>query len=82
MNTKETTQIPGFILESHNSSTIETTKFVPNEQELFVSFKNGATYIYNDFTQSDYDEFMAAESKGVHLGRVIKRNFEFTKLED
>ena len=82
MNTEETTEKQGVLIETHNSSTIDTTKFVPNENELFVSFKNGATYVYNDFTQSDYDEFMAAESKGVHFGRVIRKTFTYTKLEE
>jgi hypothetical protein len=82
MNTEETTETTGVLIESHNSSIIETTKFVPNEQELFVSFKNGATYVYTEFSQADYDEFMNAESKGVHFGRVIRKNFTATKLED
>ena len=82
MNTGETTETTGVLIESHNSSTIETTKFIPTLHELFVTFKNGATYMYNDFSKTDYDEFMNAESKGVHFGRVIRKNFTATKLED
>ena len=82
MNTEETSETTGILTEFHNSSIIETTSYHKNDSKLFVTFKTGATYEYVEFKDSDYEEFMNAESKGVHFGRVIRKNFTATKVED
>jgi len=68
--------------ETHNSSTIDKTTYIPIVSELTVTFKNGASYMYPEFSQADYDDFMNSESKGSYFGKVIRKNFTATKLEN
>jgi hypothetical protein len=62
------------------SSNINLVAFGTNK--LYVQFKNGGLYQYNNVMQEDYNNLKNAESVGKFLNTSIKPNYEFEKLED
>ena len=58
--------------EKWNSSTIESTNWVADKNELTVTFKNGSSYCYSNVSHLEYDRFRTAESKGKYFASVIK----------
>lgn len=64
------------------SSLIEKAIHDRLESKLFVTFKSGPTYIYEQFTEGDFEEFKNSESKGSHFNKKIKGSFECNKLEE
>lgn len=49
---------------------------------LAVKFKHGGVYHYHGVSAADFDKLKKAESIGSHLGKHIKPNFKFTKLDN
>lgn len=70
------------MVEMHyvDSSNIEAIGHDTAAQELHVRFLSGDTYVYHGVPAEVYDELMAAPSKGSYLNRVIKANYEYTKM--
>ena len=57
---------------------------IENKGDLYVTFKNGSTYVYKDVTFEDYILFIAGgtdASQGKTLNKVIKSKYEFEKGE-
>jgi len=52
------------------------------ENKLYVQFKNGGLYQYNNVMAEDYDRLKLSKSVGKFLNSEIKPNYEFEKLED
>lgn len=53
--------------------------------DLYVTFKNGATYKYKEVSLSDYVLLIAGGtdvSQGKTLNKIIKPNYEFERVED
>lgn len=72
----------------YDSTMIAYTEMVEDEYEnkgtLYVTFKNGSTYIYKDVAFEDYVLFIAGgtdASQGKTLNKVIKSKYEFEKGE-
>lgn len=72
----------------YDSTMIVYTEMVEDEYEnkgdLYVTFKNGSTYVYKDVTFEDYILFIAGgtdASQGKTLNKVIKSKYEFEKGE-
>lgn len=63
-----------------DSSNIEAIGYNSDEQELYVRFLSGATYVYHGVPEHVYEEIMGAPSKGSYLNRVIKGVYEYAKL--
>lgn len=63
-----------------DSSNIEAIGHDAAAQELHVRFLSGDTYVYHGVPQEVYDELMAAPSKGSYLNRMIKGNYEHSKM--
>jgi hypothetical protein len=56
-----------------NSSTIASIGYDARRRELEIEFvDSGDVYRYFEVSDSEYAEFMAAESKGVYLNQVFK----------
>ena len=56
-----------------------------NKGDLYVTFKNGATYLYKDVAFEDYVLLIggAAEmSQGKSLNKYIKSKYEFERVGD
>jgi hypothetical protein len=62
-----------------DSSNIEAIGYNSDEQELYVQFLSGATYVYHGVPEHVYAEIMDAPSKGSYLNRVIKGVYEYAK---
>ena len=57
---------------------------IENKGDLYVTFKNGSTYVYKDVAFEDYILFIAGgtdASQGKTLNKVIKSKYEFEKGE-
>lgn len=72
-----------------DSSMFYHTRMVEDEFEnkgnLYVTFKNGATYLYKDVRFEDYVLLIAGgtdASQGKTLNKLIKGKYEFERVED
>jgi hypothetical protein len=63
-----------------NSSTITRVGYDENAQELYVEFKNGGLYLYQNVGSVEYDSFIHAPSLGQYLHYNIKPVYPCTKL--
>lgn len=73
----------------YDSTMIAYTEMVEDENEnkgdLYVTFKNGSTYVYKDVMFEDYILFIGGgtdASQGKTLNKVIKSKYEFEKGEN
>ena len=62
-----------------DSSNVEAIGYDPTQQELYVQFKSGGTYIYHQVPPDVYDYLRNAPSKGSFLNRQIKNVYPATK---
>lgn len=69
----------------YSSSTIEYSECIDNDdalKTLYVVFKNGSTYRYDDVNVMDYLKFREASSQGKALKAYIKDNgYSYAKEE-
>jgi hypothetical protein len=63
------------------SSQISYIGYDEDSKELFVTFKNGSTYKYEDVPKNRYEQLMNCESIGKYFGEMIKNVYEFTKIK-
>ena len=72
--------IPTF---SVDSSCFSQVGYDARHETLLVCFRDsGAYYCYYDFTQEDYDDFIAADSLGAYYNEYIKGYYHCEKLLD
>jgi len=64
-----------------NSSLIEGSVYNEEAQELFIEFKNGGKYTFQEVSQKEYDDFCAAESQGVFFNANFNRKKPFVVIE-
>lgn len=64
-----------------NSSLIEGSVYNKNEQELFIEFKNGGKYTFQEITTQEYTDFCAAESQGIFFNENFNRKKPFEVIE-
>lgn len=71
----------------YDSSQIVYSEMKENEFEnigdLYITFKNGATYVYKDVSFSDYIIFLGGGNEGSHgkaLNKVIKGKYQVEKV--
>ncbi len=56
-----------------NSTTIAASGYDALTRELRIKFRlSGVVYVYFDVPPEEYEEFVAAESKGQYLNEVFK----------
>lgn len=68
------------VLTPVESSQIESIGYDAATRILYVKFKRGGLYRYLEVPVEVYDRFMAAPSKGIYLGTIIKPIYTFKKL--
>jgi len=80
---------PAIALTPIDSSQIHAIGHHPESNTLRIQFKNkdggaGSIYDYANFTAEHHQAFMAAESKGSHFGKHIKKNEKhpFERISD
>ena len=60
-----------------DSSCLSMVGYDPEFQTLYLTYRpTGMTYVYFDFGEDDFEQFMNAPSLGVHVNRVIKPLYE------
>jgi len=47
---------------------------------LYLLFRSGEVYRYFDFPRWQYQEFLAADSKGRYFGRNIRGHFHYERM--
>lgn len=60
------------------SSNIERIGY--HRKTMFIEFKNGICYAYQNVSYSHFQALINAESVGQHFNRWVKPNFNYTKL--
>lgn len=62
--------VPRFEVES---SCLTHVGYDPDMQTLYLTYRpTGMTYVYFDFTEADFEAFMAAPSLGRYVNKFIK----------
>jgi hypothetical protein len=63
-----------------SSSNIVSVGYDAASETLEVEFQSGAVYQYYNVSQSAYDEFMSAPSKGKFLNYQIKNAYPYSRV--
>lgn len=73
---------PTFTMSGVKSSQIDQIGHCSKTDTLAVKFKSGgATYHYHGVSAQQFADLQKAESVGSHLGKHIKPNHKFSKIE-
>lgn len=67
--------------EPLDSSSLASAGYDAARRVMEVEFLNGGVYEYGEMPEEVYHDFLAAESKGVFLNRVIKPNHPCRRLQ-
>lgn len=62
-----------------DSSNIE--KIAYRDNNLYVKYKSGNTYMYEGVTNGVWKGLVKAESKGKFMNSVIKENYKYIKID-
>lgn len=63
------------------STVIEKWNYNEENKTLLIVYRSGVVYKYLDVPVDVYDAFLSAFSKGIFLNRVIKKEYEFVKVQ-
>lgn len=66
----------------YDSSNILASTWDKTTNDLKITFKRGAQYVYKGVKATDYFRFETAESQGVELNKRIKNVYKYEKLGD
>lgn len=66
----------------YDSSNILASSWDKTTNDLKITFKRGAQYLYKDVRATDYTRFETAESQGKELNKRIKNTYNFEKLDN
>jgi hypothetical protein len=64
------------------SSMIDEVAYQSGSELLFVRFKNGSLYSYEDVPKHLFDELLNSESKGKFFTNNIKKDYVFKKVTE
>ena len=62
------------------SSNITRTEYDTSTKKLFVEFKNGLKYEYDEVPHNTYTKFRLAESQGKFFSMEIAKKFKYKKI--
>lgn len=63
-----------------NSSNVEAVGYDADSSAIYVRFLGGDTYVYSGAEQSTFEELLNADSVGSYFNRMIKPNYDCSKL--
>lgn len=66
----------------YDSSNILASSWDKTTNNLKITFKRGAQYLYKNVKNTDYIRFELAESQGKELNNKIKNEYKYEKLGD
>lgn len=67
-------------VDGFDSSNIQRIGYEKEDEKLTVVFKNGKTYVYDSVTESVFDDFQSAKSKGKFFNQSIRGVYEFNQV--
>jgi hypothetical protein len=67
-------------MEPVDSSNVVAIGYEPSNQELYVEYLNGRTYVYSEVPAETHQELMDADSKGAYINREVRPNYECRPL--
>jgi len=62
------------------SSNIDSIGYNPEEEQLFIKFKDGSLYVYKNVSEEVWKNFQKAESKGKFVYYELKDIYDYEKL--
>lgn len=62
------------------SSVLQAAAYAENQAVLYLLFRSGEVYRYFDVPGWQYQEFLAADSKGRYFGRNIRGQFRYEQM--
>jgi hypothetical protein len=62
------------------SSTIREVKYDLTKEELIITFKNNAQYLYEGVSPETFKELISADSVGKYFDKEIKGKYNFKRL--
>ena len=65
---------------SVESSVFQAAAYAERQVLLYLLFRSGEVYRYFDFPRGQYQEFLAADSKGRYFGRNIRGQFRYERM--
>jgi hypothetical protein len=63
-----------------NSSNLKSASFNTENEDLTVTFNNGAIYEYNKVPWTKFTKFRLAESQGKHFNENIAKGHKYKKI--
>lgn len=63
-----------------SSSQISYIGYDEDTNTLYVTFKNGSTFKYEDVPKSKYDKLLNSSSIGSYFIKNIKNNYSYSKI--
>jgi hypothetical protein len=67
---------------SVDSRAFAAVAYRQGKRRLYVRFHGGKIYRYSDFPRHQYDELLAAESKGTYFAEYIRGKFLYEEVGD
>lgn len=68
----------GYIEAIFTSDNVLKSTYFPNDNRLYIAFRRGHTYSYNNINEEMYKEFETAESQGKFFYKNINKNLKIT----
>ena len=65
---------------SVESSAFQAAAYAEGQALLYLLFCSGEVYRYFDVARRQYEEFLAADSKGRYFGRNIRGRFRYERM--
>jgi hypothetical protein len=62
------------------SSAFQAAAYAERQALLYLLFRSGEVYRYFDVPRGQYQELLAAESKGRYFGRNIRGRFRYERI--
>ena len=64
------------------SSVFTSAAYNPDSRQLYLRFRSGKVYRYFEFPPEQYDEFLAADSKGGYFAGHIRGQFRDEEVRE
>lgn len=64
-----------------SSSNIDSIGYDEPNQEVYVRFLNGSTYVYKGVPAQEYQNLLEAPSHGSYLNRSFKNVYPYERIE-
>ncbi len=62
------------------SSVFEAAAYLQSERLLYLKFRGGDIYRYFEFPWDQYNEFLAADSKGRYFAHRIRERYRYEQV--